>query len=132
MTHPVVRILVALTIVTALAGCAKRPPSVVPISAEELMALRGSPDAPLVLDVRSGREFRSGHVPGAIHIPHTSVSSRTPSLSDYKERGVVVYCERGPRAYAAEQALLNAGFEKVFHLTGDMAGWRRSELPVER
>ncbi len=124
--------LVALTIVVALAGCSKRPPLVIPISAEALMELRGSPDAPLILDVRSGREFRSGHVPGATHIPHTSISSRLHTFDDYRERGIVVYCERGPRAYSAEKILLDAGFQKVFHLTGDMSGWRRSELPVER
>ena len=123
---------VALLVVAALVGCSERPPQVTPISAEALMALRGGPDAPLILDVRSGREFRSGHVPGAIHIPHTSISTRIPALDDYRKRGIVVYCERGPRAYEAEQALLDVGFTKVYHLTGDMAGWRRSGLPVER
>ena len=32
-------------------------------------------DAPIVLDVRSAGEFAAGHVPGAMHIPFTSVLS---------------------------------------------------------
>jgi rhodanese-related sulfurtransferase len=44
----------------------------------------------------------------------------------------VVYCERGPRALAAADRLLDAGFTQVRHLTGDMAGWRDAGLPIEK
>jgi rhodanese-related sulfurtransferase len=116
----------------ATAGCGARPESVQSLTAQEVMSMVDRPDAPLILDVRTSREYRSGHLPGAVNIEHYRVPTQLPALEPYKDRGVIVYCERGPRAYEAEQVLLDAGFEKVYHLVGDMATWRRTGFPVER
>ena len=101
------------------------------ITASVLLQQINSSASPVVLDVRSPEEFRTGHVPGAVNIPHRQVGARLGELAAAKERGVVVYCEGGPRAEYAEQVLESAGFEKVYHLEGDMAGWRMNRLPME-
>lgn len=88
-------------------------------------------DAPLVLDVRTEGEFQRGHIPGAINIPYQQVGFRLGELGEKNGRDVVVYCEAGPRSQRAEETLRQAGFERVYHLEGDMAAWRRSGLPVE-
>ncbi len=88
--------------------------------------------APLILDARTPGEYRSGHVPQAINIPYNELASRLVELADAKDREVVTYCERGPRAGFAESVLQEAGFSAVRHLMGDMYAWRRSGLPVER
>ncbi len=102
------------------------------ISGEELQALLGTPNVPVILDVRTSGEFASGHIPGAIHIPHTQVSRRLKELEEHRAREIVVYCARGPRAYGAESVLRKAGFDKVRHLRGDITGWRRDGRPVTR
>ena len=56
------------------AGPAPGLPSV--ITAEELAGRIRSNDAPAVLDVRSDEEFAAGHIPNAIHIPHTQLAER--------------------------------------------------------
>jgi phage shock protein E len=89
------------------------------------------PDAPLVLDVRTPDEYHRGHVPGAINIPYLQVGARLTELGAVNGRDVVVYCEAGPRAQRAEATLKQAGFERVYHLEGDMAAWRQSRMPVE-
>jgi rhodanese-related sulfurtransferase len=96
------------------------------ITAEDLLARS---DAPLVLDVRSGEEFASGHVPGAVNVPYDQVAARIDELGAPRE--VVVYCERGPRASKAAAVLSVAGFA-VKHLAGHMSGWREAGLPVQR
>lgn len=101
------------------------------IAASALVQQLRTGAAPVVLDVRSPEEFRTGHVPGAVNIPHRQVGARLGELTAGKERGIVVYCEGGPRADYAEQVLANAGFEKVYHLEGDMAAWRMNRLPME-
>jgi rhodanese-related sulfurtransferase len=100
------------------------------ISGEELQARLGTPNVPVILDVRTSGEFASGHIPGAIHIPHTQVSRRLKELEEHRDREIVVYCTRGPRAYSAESVLRRSGFDTVRHLQGDITGWRRDGRPV--
>jgi len=85
-----------------------------------------------ILDVRTAREYNSGHVPGAINMGHKEVSGRVDELRPYTDKDVVVYCELGIRARMAQTTLTNAGFPRVYHLTGDMAGWRDAGLATEK
>jgi len=119
---------VALLALAALA-CAAPPEPDELISRTELAAHLESGEAPLVLDVRTPAEYRDGHVPGAVNVPHRELEDRLPELDLPPDREIVVYCEAGPRAAAAGETLREAGFSEVLHLEGHMRGWRRSDLP---
>ena len=93
--------------------------------------LVGRDDTPLLLDVRTREEFGSGRVPGAVNILHTELAGRLDEIDQDRDRGVIVYCERGGRAGKAAEILLNAGFPEVGHLEGDMSRWRDAGLPSE-
>jgi rhodanese-related sulfurtransferase len=99
------------------------------ISATELHARRESEAAPLVIDVRTPEEYASGHIPGAVNIPFDQVAQRISELD--APHGVTLYCMVGPRARKGEAALLDAGYETVFHLDGGLAAWQAAGLPVE-
>jgi rhodanese-related sulfurtransferase len=88
--------------------------------------------APLILDVRSTREFDDGHVPGAVHIPFWQVGRRWQAFASARELPVVVYCGHGPRAYMAGSALRRRGFTNVIYLAGHMKKWKDLNLPLER
>ena len=100
------------------------------MSATQLLERLGRADC-VVLDVRSAREYRSGHIPGALHVAHGRVTVHLDELQPHKDRDIVVYCEAGIRARIAQNALIKAGFERVYHLVGDMAAWRRENHAVE-
>jgi rhodanese-related sulfurtransferase len=102
------------------------------ISAEETLARIEKSDAPLLLDVRTPEEFAAGHVPAAWNLPIDQLPARLAELASHRSSGVIVYCERGPRAARAIEELRAAGFTDVQHLSGDMSGWREAGLPVER
>lgn len=87
--------------------------------------------APLILDVRSVAEYNHSHIPGALNMPHRDLPHRLGELAAFKTRPIVLYCEAGVRARIAETALVEAGFQQVIHLTGDMQAWRRKAFPVE-
>jgi rhodanese-related sulfurtransferase len=128
MTGTFVKLSSCCLLAVALA-CAAGPTPAGEISAEELLAVAGTPEAPLVLDVRSADEYASGHVPGAKNITFDTVGARLDELGSPGE--IVVYCESGRRAAKAEAVLEEAGFH-VRHLTGDMKAWREAGHPTER
>ena len=101
------------------------------ITGPELLARIDAGNAPAILDVRSGKEFRRGHVPGAVHIPFTAIGSHAWEIPGSPDDPIVVYCGLGPRAWIAGHALRRHGFDKVIYLKGHMYGWRKARLRVE-
>jgi rhodanese-related sulfurtransferase len=101
------------------------------ISSADLLRAIETGGAPAIVDVRSGREFAKGHVPGALHIPFWAMLPRSSEIPTPPDEAVVVYCEHGPRAGLAKAALRAAGFRKVLYLEGHMSGWKRAGLPQE-
>jgi phage shock protein E len=101
------------------------------ISPQELLSQLDGGDAPLVIDVRSKREYESGHVPGAVNIPHRELRDRLPEVSRAADSDIVVYCEAGPRARIAWGTLEDAGFTGVHDLKGHMATWRAEGHPLQ-
>lgn len=89
----------------------------------------------IILDVRTPEEFAEGHVPGAINIPHTSVDKKINELiklNGGKNDSIAVYCRSGHRAGIALNELKKQGFKDLSHLQGDMNGWYKAKLPVEK
>ena len=101
------------------------------ITQRQLLQRLDMHEAPLIVDVRRPDEFATGHVPGAINIPHIELDKRLDELNGNMNQEVVVYCESGRRAAIAQDILERAGFTKVMHLEGDMKSWRERRLPTE-
>ena len=81
-------------------------------------------DTALVLDVRSRREFASGHLPGALNIPHTQLRARLDEVRVAAgDRPVRVLCESGFRSYLAHRILAQAGIDSA-NLSGGMTTLR--------
>ncbi|NET37352.1 MAG: rhodanese-like domain-containing protein [Cyanothece sp. SIO1E1] len=106
-------------------------PTIPSISQTALLAQLESDAAPLILDVRTPREYAAGHIPGAINIHYRELPERLDEIRALGKREILVYCERGVRVNYAEATLLKAGFTSILNLTGDMSAWRASGLPVE-
>lgn len=87
--------------------------------------------APQVLDVRSGFEYRSGHIPGARHMPLFKVLLRLSKLPDDTEATYVIVCEHGPRAQMVQAFMARKGFSDLQLLEGHMHAWRQRGLPLE-
>lgn len=70
----------------------------------------------LLVDVRTGEEFREGHLPGAQHIPLAELGNGHHSLP--KDRILVLYCAHGIRSRLGVQALRELGYPKVYNFGG--------------
>jgi rhodanese-related sulfurtransferase len=97
---------------------------------QELARKIASRKAPAIIDVRTGFEFRVGHISGAIHAPVWKILLRLAALPADKQSELVVLCELGPRAIMGKIVLGSLGYRNVTLLAGHMAGWRRSGLPM--
>jgi hydroxyacylglutathione hydrolase len=82
-----------------------------------------------VVDVRSGAEYRAGHVPGAVHVPYT----RLPRLEDRIPHGrtLLVHCASGKRSAAASAYLAGRGYDVQF-VDDSFGVWTTKGQPLER
>lgn len=81
----------------------------------------------LLLDVREHNEWDAGHAPHATHTPLDALRpDQLPS-----DRIVVAICRSGNRSGKAAKQLAEAGID-VRNMTGGMAAWQKSGLPVVR
>lgn len=68
----------------------------------------------LVLDVRRDDEWATGHLPGALHIPHTELRERIDEVRERADgRPVRVMCASGVRSAIAHRVLTQAGMDSA-------------------
>jgi rhodanese-related sulfurtransferase len=101
------------------------------IAPDALMEQIRAGTAPVIIDVRSKREFDAGHVPGATHVPFWQIGRRSRTFVWMSESPMVLYCGHGPRAHIAAAGLVSRGFTRVVYLAGHMKKWKEMNLPIE-
>lgn len=81
-------------------------------------------DDPLVriIDVRTGGEFESMHIPGSFNIPLDTLDEHARDLADL-EHPIVLVCQSGARASKAHGALTGHGKDRLHLLEGGIAAW---------
>ena len=83
-----------------------------------------------IVDVRSPREWKNGHVPGARHIFLPELRKHIGDLD--RSKPTAVYCGSGYRASIASSIMKPEGFEKLWNVPGSWEAWKKAKLPVER
>jgi hydroxyacylglutathione hydrolase len=92
------------------------------MSVEELHAALKGHEALQVLDVRSPREWRTGHVDGAINMPVGDIPERARELPH--DAVIATMCEGGYRSSLAASLLANEGVVRLFNVVGGMSAYR--------
>jgi glyoxylase-like metal-dependent hydrolase (beta-lactamase superfamily II)/rhodanese-related sulfurtransferase len=99
------------------------------ITAVALSEQLASGERPLVLDVRTEKEWFAGHIDGSQNVPLNHLRERLGEIPDDKR--VVVHCESGYRSAIAASLLSQAQRKDVLDLVGGFKAWTASKLPVE-
>lgn len=76
-----------------------------------------------VLDVRTGAEFESAHIPGSYHVPLDSLSEHREELRRHLNWPVILVCQSGGRAAQAGRQLADVGMSNVRILDGGIGAW---------
>lgn len=84
----------------------------------------------LVLDVREADEFAQGHVQGARNVPLSQLAGRMAELQKFKDKPVLLICQRGSRAQQAGKLLKAQGFTALHVLKGGVQAWLDAKMPT--
>lgn len=85
---------------------------------------------PLILDVRDATEFAAGHIQGAKHIPVAELAARLKEIEKFKDKPVLVHCQKGMRATAACSILKGQNFSQLYNLQGGLNAWVEAKMPL--
>ncbi len=78
------------------------------LNIEELLA-----GGAVIVDVRTEREFNSGHINGSVNIPLDKLQKNISKLK--KSKPVITCCASGMRSATAKNILTNKGFTEVYN-----------------
>lgn len=104
--------------------------SITTISFEDAKALFDKGGVPF-LDVRGEKEYRSGHIPGAINIPRGLLEFVVGDKLPDKDATIVVYCKTGGRSCLASYTLVEMGYKNIKNMDGGWKAWVDAGYPVE-
>ena len=97
----------------------------------QLARLMGTPDAPVILDLRIDEDFDDDPrlVPAARRVAHTAVLEQCTAFLGER---VVIYCQRGRKISQGAAALLRTEGIAAEVLEGGHFAWRDAGLPMVR
>ncbi|MDQ3017261.1 MAG: rhodanese-like domain-containing protein [Bacteroidota bacterium] len=81
---------------------------------------------PQLLDVRTPKEFQSGHLPNAVNVDWSGDVFKDQTSALDKSKPVFVYCMGGGRSSDAADFLAKEGFKEVYDLEGGFNNWEKS------
>lgn len=93
------------------------------IDASQLRQIQQDGPEVRIIDVRSGGEFESVHIPGSYNVPLEKLSEHALDLANVKHP-VVLICQSGGRATEAHEKLAAAGKQTLQVLEGGMGSWQ--------
>jgi rhodanese-related sulfurtransferase len=92
----------------------------------------GTPQAPLMVDLRTPPEFAIAHLPGAVNIPLPELEKRVDEARPAQGRDLLIYCLNGARTRQAEPILYAHDINDFYHLEGSLEGWLQDNYPFEK
>ena len=104
-------------------------PSPTEITVSQLSRLIGTPDAPVLVDVRIDEDFEADPrlVPTAVRWPHCEIAALAPRFAGAR---LVVVCEKGLKLSQGAAALLRSHGVAAETLEGGVAAWRAAGEPM--
>lgn len=101
------------------------------MSPQEVVRLMNDEKAAIV-DLRERKDFTEGHIKGSLHLPFANLKERASELKKFEGKQIVLVDKMGQHSGMASKQLRADGFENVVRLSGGIAEWRNSSLPLAK
>ncbi len=95
-----------------------------PMLADEL----ASQNPPLVIDIRTHREWNAAHLTNSINLPLSQLQHHIDEVP--RDRRIAVHCAGGYRSSIAASILNQYGITNLIELAGGITAWEAAKLPV--
>ena len=104
-----------------------------PLISRQALEARIAAGDVIVVETLAAPYYESGHLPGAINIPHTQVEELAPSLLPDKDAAIVTYCSNTAcqNSGVAAAILAKLGYTNVAKYAEGKQDWLEAGLPVE-
>jgi phage shock protein E len=112
-------------------GAAKPAAKVKRVDVEQFDKLRANKEN-VVLDVRTEREFKAGHIPGAVNIDANAADFEEKVAKLDKNKTYLVHCAAGGRSARACKKLEGMGFKELYDLGPGFSGWQKAGKATEK
>ena len=103
-----------------------------PKEASDLIAKHKNNADFIILDVRTPREFKSGHIEKAILLDYYSKMYTEELKRLDKTKTYLIYCRSGNRSGKTLNLIKNMGFSRVYNMDKGIKGWRSKGFPVTK
>ena len=84
-----------------------------------------------LVDVRTPKEFKEGHIGNAINMDVNSPDFISNIQKLNKNKRVYVYCRTGKRSALAAHQMDSLGFKKLYNLPVGIEGWNKEKKKYE-
>lgn len=101
-----------------------------PKMASDLIAKHKSNTDFIILDLRTPREFKSGHIGKAILLDYYSKTFTDELKRLDKSKIYLIYCRSGNRSGKTLDLVKKMGFSHVYNMDQGIKGWRSKGFPV--
>ncbi len=88
------------------------------ITAQQAKEIMDTQEGYIILDTRTQEEYDTGHIPGAIVLPHDEVLKKAETVLPDKSQLILVYCRSGRRSKLAAEDLVKLGYTNIREFGG--------------
>jgi len=100
------------------------------LSAENAAAkLKKKPEI-IIVDVRTAKEYKEGHIKGAINIDVKAEGFEEKLGKLDRKKTYLMHCRSGGRSGASLPIWERLGFKNVLHLNSGILGWKKAGLEL--
>ena len=111
---------------------AKAPDWLTHVDVQEANKLIKSKTPPIILDIRTDFEIKSGIIPGAKTANYYAKDFEEQVAKLDKEKPIMIHCRSGGRSKESLPIFKKLGFKKVYHMDGGILAWQKAGFPIDK
>jgi len=101
------------------------------ISVVDAKAAMDSGKVDVILDCRTAKEFKKGHLPKAINLQRGLLEFKATEKIPNKDASIICYCKTGDRSCLSTCTLGKMGYTNVKSMDGGWKAWLKAGYPIE-